>query len=34
MSSKNIHLSPPIAGPIALGHSCHFGLGLFVPVLQ
>ncbi len=21
----------PISGPIALGHSCHFGLGLFVP---
>ena len=21
----------PINGPIALGHSCHFGLGLFVP---
>lgn len=21
----------PVAGPIALGHSCHFGLGLFVP---
>jgi CRISPR-associated protein Csb2 len=21
-----------ITGPIALGHSCHFGLGLFVPV--
>ena len=20
----------PVAGPIALGHSCHFGLGLFV----
>lgn len=22
-----------VAGPIALGHSCHFGLGLFVPAL-
>jgi CRISPR-associated protein Csb2 len=22
----------PVRGPIALGHSCHFGLGLFVPV--
>ena len=22
----------PVAGPICLGHSCHFGLGLFVPV--
>jgi CRISPR-associated protein Csb2 len=21
----------PVLGPIALGHSCHFGLGLFVP---
>jgi CRISPR-associated protein Csb2 len=21
----------PVAGPISLGHSCHFGLGLFVP---
>jgi CRISPR-associated protein Csb2 len=21
----------PVTGPIALGHSCHFGLGLFVP---
>jgi CRISPR-associated protein Csb2 len=21
----------PIAGPIALGHSCHFGLGLLIP---
>jgi CRISPR-associated protein Csb2 len=23
--------SEPVCGPIALGHSCHFGLGLFVP---
>lgn len=23
----------PIVAPIALGHSCHFGLGQFVPVL-
>jgi CRISPR-associated protein Csb2 len=22
----------PVSGPIALGHSCHFGLGLFIPV--
>jgi CRISPR-associated protein Csb2 len=22
----------PVVGPIAIGHSCHFGLGLFVPV--
>ncbi|MCC5836087.1 MAG: type I-U CRISPR-associated protein Cas5/Cas6 [Opitutales bacterium] len=21
----------PVPGPIALGHSCHFGLGLFIP---
>ena len=21
----------PVAGPMCLGHSCHFGLGLFVP---
>jgi len=21
----------PICGPVALGHSCHYGLGLFVP---
>lgn len=24
----------PVCGPIALGHSCHFGLGLFVPVAK
>ncbi len=24
-------LSKPVRGPISLGHSCHFGLGLFVP---
>lgn len=24
----------PVAGPIALGYSCHFGLGLFVPATQ
>ena len=24
----------PICGPIALGHSCHFGLGLFIPAEQ
>lgn len=23
-----------VCGPIALGHSCHFGLGLFVPVVE
>ena len=25
-----LHFPTPVAGPIALGHSCHFGLGLFV----
>ena len=25
-----LRFAKPIAGPIALGHSCHFGLGLFV----
>jgi CRISPR-associated protein Csb2 len=24
----------PISGPVALGHSCHFGLGLFLPERQ
>ena len=24
----------PVAGPIALGHSSHFGLGLFLPMLE
>ena len=28
-----ITFSQPNKGPIFLGHSCHFGLGLFVPVL-
>lgn len=23
-----------VSGPIALGHSCHFGLGLFVPAFE
>ncbi len=26
-----LHFNSPIKGPIALGHSSHFGLGLFVP---
>jgi CRISPR-associated protein Csb2 len=26
--------SVPICGPIVLGHSCHFGLGLFVPFIS
>jgi CRISPR-associated protein Csb2 len=24
--------SEPVKGPISLGASCHFGLGLFVPI--
>ena len=27
-----IELTKPVSGPLAIGHSCHFGLGLFVPV--
>lgn len=27
-----IEFPQPVAGPIALGHSSHFGMGLFVPV--
>ncbi|MEQ2009446.1 MAG: type I-U CRISPR-associated protein Csb2 [Limisphaerales bacterium] len=26
--------SEPVKGPISLGTSCHFGLGLFVPVIE
>jgi CRISPR-associated protein Csb2 len=26
-----ITFSAPVRGPLCLGHSCHFGLGLFVP---
>jgi CRISPR-associated protein Csb2 len=26
-----ITFAAPIRGPLALGHSCHFGLGLFLP---
>ncbi len=26
-----IRFAFPVAGPLALGHSCHFGLGLFLP---
>lgn len=26
-----IRFSVPVEGPIALGHSCHFGLGMFAP---
>ncbi len=25
------HVDQPICGPVAIGHSCHFGLGQFVP---
>lgn len=27
-----IEFAQPVAGPIALGYACHFGLGLFAPV--
>ena len=26
------NFSKPVAGPISLGASCHFGLGLFIPI--
>ena len=29
-----IEFPEPIPGPLALGHSCHFGLGLFVPLFE
>ncbi len=29
-----IEFPSAVSGPILLGHSCHFGLGLFQPVLQ
>jgi CRISPR-associated protein Csb2 len=28
-----ITFASPVRGPLCLGHSCHFGLGLFAPVL-
>lgn len=28
-----LHFSEPVKGPIALGHACHYGMGLFLPVL-
>jgi CRISPR-associated protein Csb2 len=31
MGGFRIVFSQPVAGPVCLGHSCHFGLGLFVP---
>jgi CRISPR-associated protein Csb2 len=30
--SVQLKMSTPICGPLCLGHSSHFGLGLFVPV--
>ncbi len=32
--SVKLTFSEPVKGPISLGASCHFGLGLFVPVLE
>ncbi len=29
-----LRFAEPVAGPIALGYGCHFGLGLFIPVTQ
>jgi CRISPR-associated protein Csb2 len=29
-----IRFAAPVRGPLCLGHSCHFGLGLFVPELS
>lgn len=29
-----ITFNAPFAGPLSLGHSCHFGLGLFLPELS
>lgn len=29
-----IRFDRPVAGPIALGHGCHYGLGLFVPAAK
>jgi CRISPR-associated protein Csb2 len=28
-----IEFTAPVHGPLCLGHSCHFGLGLFRPIL-
>jgi len=27
-----VRFSAPVAGPLAIGYACHFGLGLFLPV--
>jgi CRISPR-associated protein Csb2 len=32
--SIRLQFEKSVKGPIFLGHSCHFGLGLFVPVLE
>lgn len=29
-----ITFARPVEGPLALGHSCHFGLGLFVAAVE
>jgi CRISPR-associated protein Csb2 len=29
-----ITFAAPVHGPLCLGHSCHFGLGLFLPLMQ
>ena len=29
-----IIFNAPFAGPLSLGHSCHFGLGLFIPAVS
>ena len=29
-----IRFAEPVQGPLALGFACHFGLGLFVPVID
>jgi CRISPR-associated protein Csb2 len=32
LAGFEIEFSEDIAGPLALGFACHFGLGVFVPV--
>jgi CRISPR-associated protein Csb2 len=32
LAGFEIEFAEPVAGPIALGFGCHFGLGLFLPV--
>ncbi|MGH9969298.1 MAG: type I-G CRISPR-associated protein Csb2 [Pyrinomonadaceae bacterium] len=31
LAGFEIEFAEPVAGPIALGFGCHFGLGLFAP---